>query len=243
MSDAFFEMVKKWTINDYHTPGSKAEIIIDMLISEFVCDIIKDSNEVKVDGILDFVAKEFPIKAITETSKGNWKISEHNRPARVDFLLSDESTLYFVELKTDSKSYEDEQLLRMIYAAVKHTTDDDYTYSTLCEITNASSSKKYRRYVKENWKDLFSKKKIRIVYLTLNGVGNHREEKQMILTEGKNQLIMTREKGNDLSTIHVEWNGRDQDIDIKQCLLLDYKTENSQWKNVKTILEGCIDNA
>ena len=33
---AFYEMVKKWTVSDYRTQAIKSEVIIEMLISDFI---------------------------------------------------------------------------------------------------------------------------------------------------------------------------------------------------------------
>ena len=33
--DDFYELIKDWTISDFHTLGIKAEVIVDMLISDF----------------------------------------------------------------------------------------------------------------------------------------------------------------------------------------------------------------
>lgn len=32
----FYNLVKEWTVSDYCTPGIKAEVILDMLISDFI---------------------------------------------------------------------------------------------------------------------------------------------------------------------------------------------------------------
>ena len=31
----FYEMVKDWTVSDFRTPGIKAEVIVDMLLSDW----------------------------------------------------------------------------------------------------------------------------------------------------------------------------------------------------------------
>jgi hypothetical protein len=38
--EAFYTMVKDWTVSDYRTPKIKAEVIVDMLISEFIEEIV-----------------------------------------------------------------------------------------------------------------------------------------------------------------------------------------------------------
>ncbi len=37
---AFYEMVKYWTMNDYRTQAIKSEVIIDMLISDFIEEMV-----------------------------------------------------------------------------------------------------------------------------------------------------------------------------------------------------------
>ena len=107
MSDAFYDMVREWTVRDYWTPGIKAEVILDMLLSEFVADIV--GQKLKQEVIL--LAKEFPIPASDkEKSLSN---------AKVDYLLGCPGTgdlpgiLYLTELKTSPKSYKEKQLERM----------------------------------------------------------------------------------------------------------------------------------
>jgi hypothetical protein len=59
-------MVKDWTVSDYRTPKIKAEVIVDMLISEFIEEIVaygvygKEAYTKK----LKLIAKEFPISRV-----------------------------------------------------------------------------------------------------------------------------------------------------------------------------------
>ena len=71
----FYNMVKDWTSSDYCTPGIKAEVISDMLISDFIGDLLQFhyNNEKKVTLLL----KEYPIKIY----------EENNRNAKVDYLV------------------------------------------------------------------------------------------------------------------------------------------------------------
>ena len=104
--DVFFEMVKKWTISDYHTQAIKSEVIIDMLISEFVEEMIASKivdcslNDVKL------LAKEFPIDNCIRDKKSG---KENLRNNKVDFLVSGKNNLYLVELKTSEESNSDKQ--------------------------------------------------------------------------------------------------------------------------------------
>ena len=101
---AFFDMVNKWTVNDYRTQKIKAEVIVDMLISDFVADIVS----YKIGVPTKLIAKEFPIERISQTE------SEH-RYASVDYLLSDMKTnVYLTELKTTNDSFDGIQFLNML---------------------------------------------------------------------------------------------------------------------------------
>ncbi len=108
--DSFLEMVKDWTVNDYKTPGFKAEIIIDTLISEFIEEIIaynwKKLGIVQKDSV-KLLAKEFPIKTPVYSKK------EYRNPNRVDYLVMADNTFYLVELKTSNLSLGDTQKDRM----------------------------------------------------------------------------------------------------------------------------------
>jgi hypothetical protein len=68
----FEEMIKKWVKYDYCTPGIKSEVIIDMLISQFIEDII-GFEAAKREGKrgkfgMELIAKEFPCNFKTMTS-------------------------------------------------------------------------------------------------------------------------------------------------------------------------------
>ena len=88
----FYHMVKAWTVRDYCTPGVKAEIILDMLLSDFIEDLVRyyyfgDGKGCNVT----LMAKEFPI-GVNE---------ENHLNAKVDYLVSiGADKLALVELKT-----------------------------------------------------------------------------------------------------------------------------------------------
>nr|MBO6295080.1 hypothetical protein [Schwartzia sp. (in: firmicutes)] len=61
-NEAFFEMIKEWTVNDYYTQSIKSEVIIDTLISGFIEEMVAARfNNVKI-GDVKLLAKEFPIR-------------------------------------------------------------------------------------------------------------------------------------------------------------------------------------
>lgn len=110
----FFEMVKKWTVNDYRTQGIKSEVIIDMLISEFVAEIIAFGLEVDVKdkSKVKLLAKEFPIKLGEKYIKN----------AKASYLIGDDvnKKIYLTELNTNAWNFpgrdDREQLTSLVNA-------------------------------------------------------------------------------------------------------------------------------
>ncbi len=125
--EEFYSMVKYWTKKDYATPGIKAEVIVDMLISGFVGDIVRDG--LGEDREFTLLAKEFPIKTfvghrppyhlsyVYDAKQESYRISSRN--AKVDFLLADMENreLFLTELKSAKESFSEKQLMRMLYSA------------------------------------------------------------------------------------------------------------------------------
>ena len=123
---AFYDMVKKWTVSDYRTQKIKAEVIVDMLISEYIEDIVSCGVGEKVK----LIAKEFPIARIGQPpieKKGDSPskqkqagyIRADRQYASVDFLMSGveygKNVLYLVELKTSDDSVDGVQLWNMLW--------------------------------------------------------------------------------------------------------------------------------
>lgn len=101
---AFYDMVKKWTIRDFCTQGVKAEVIIDMLISEFIEELMYlwlqlRREAVKIENI-QLLAKEFPIATKATKFPINGFTSLVN--AKVDYLVINHAKkyIYITELKT-----------------------------------------------------------------------------------------------------------------------------------------------
>jgi hypothetical protein len=101
----FAEMIQKWMKYDYCTPGIKSEVIIDMLISEFIEEIVwfgaaKQDGTEKKD--IELITKEFPFACHPGGDKRNFK---------ADYLLADHknNVMYVVELKTSRDSISKEQ--------------------------------------------------------------------------------------------------------------------------------------
>ncbi len=109
-------MVEYWTIRDYWTQAVKSEVIIDMLISDFVGEMLaaqlamEQGKENPKNVAL--LAKEFPIKKPGEKRKTK-DGREYLSNDKVDYLIAADKELYLVELKTTANSYSDEQLDNM----------------------------------------------------------------------------------------------------------------------------------
>jgi len=105
----FYSVIKKWIIRDYSTQGIKAEVIIDMLISEIIEELVdwKMHGENIQSGKIRLVAKEFPLIS---------KAMENHQNTKVDYLLyqQDGNITYLVELKTSRNSIEKEQMKRYL---------------------------------------------------------------------------------------------------------------------------------
>lgn len=107
-NDFFFDMVKRWTVNDFFNPGIKAEVIWDMLLSDFIPEIICfKENGGSLDKIKEYrlLAKEFPIDNDSGRGLDN---------AKVDYLVleKESKSIYLVELKTTNDSFDHEQYRR-----------------------------------------------------------------------------------------------------------------------------------
>lgn len=142
--DIFFSMVEKWTVHDYCAPGIKAEVILDMLLSEFIEELIeyyyiKDINR-KIKAKM--LTKEFPIR----TNEANL------RNAKVDYLVSiDDEQLLLVELKTTKDSFNEDQKKLMQEAIEKGVKDMVKFY---CDIIR---SKTGNRLDKRKYRNTFYK--------------------------------------------------------------------------------------
>ena len=113
---AFYEMVKKWTVSDYRTQKIKAEVIIDMLISDYIEEIMSQS----LGKNIKLIAKEFPIARIGQPPIKEMDAALSKRQyASVDFLMwgkdANESVIYLVELKTSDESLDGLQLWNMLW--------------------------------------------------------------------------------------------------------------------------------
>lgn len=122
VDECFYGMIRHWILSDYNTQGIKAEVIIDMLLSEFLPEIVasglKAKNvEVGANGLI-LLMKEFPILKNGQTGMRNYK---------VDYLICDpeKKTLYLTELKTSNDSYNERQI-QVMNEAICRASDREH---------------------------------------------------------------------------------------------------------------------
>lgn len=205
-------MVENWTVSDYCTPGIKAEVILDMLISEFIEDLVRyhyfgENKEYKVT----LLTKEFPIR-INE---------KNNRNAKVDYLVSVGSEkLVLVELKSTNDSFSKPQNDRMEQALSRKVKDLIEFYREL-KVRNSSDRKKYEYALKKFEENLIKAqfdeqkvKEIECMYVSLTDSRNLPE----------NKLILTKYcKDEKFSNVLVD------------------EEHRVLWKNVSDILLKCVN--
>lgn len=227
MNNEFFEMVRKWTVRDYRTPGIKAEVILDMLISEFVEDLIKyhfSEQNKTVD--VNMLVKEFPIRTLDKD--GNKKQNDKNkRNAKVDYLVCiNKKELLLVELKTSKKSFDKKQKNRMEQVIADGINELFDFYEEICKAKSGSKKYKFSELtLNDNLTEAeFSREDIRkkckpdYMYIFLDDYsGNTKipKEKKLILTDYcKNEKFMNtlsedkKEKWNYVSMILLECAGK-----------------------------------
>lgn len=95
--NGLMKQLKKWVVNDYFTPNIKAEVILDMLLTPYVGQLLK--NECGIDAV--FLTKEMSLEEAL-------KPSNDDRGSKIDYIFWGED-VYLVELKTTSGSIKAKQ--------------------------------------------------------------------------------------------------------------------------------------
>ena len=130
----FEKMIMKWTAFDHFCPSIKAEVIWDMMLSEFVVDMVsytyrkKYGEQYTADNFY-LLAKEFPIKSEEDDDT---KQKDSLSCSKVDYLVAfeadktsedDNKKVILVELKTTPGSFSPKQLERYKNCDVKKLFD------------------------------------------------------------------------------------------------------------------------
>lgn len=108
-----YEKIAESIINDYYTANIKAEVILDMVLTPVISEILtvigQKNKDLGIEGEMRLLAKEFPMLKLSA------KESEYNyRNCNVDYLMCDEKSIYFVELKTTQKSLDPNQMKKYL---------------------------------------------------------------------------------------------------------------------------------
>jgi hypothetical protein len=155
----FEKMVAKWLTYDYYCPSIKAEVIWDMLLSEFIPDILayatsqmeNATTPASSENLFYILAKEFPIK---KKRTKDTETKESLLSPKADYLVAYNGNIkkiFIVELKTTLASEDSEQLDNYLNSNVKDmfehykniitSTVNDSSYDK--EPLKWESSKKY----------------------------------------------------------------------------------------------------
>lgn len=105
----FEKMIMKWTTFDHYCPSIKAEVIWDMMLSEFIVDMVayayrKIYGEQYTADNFYLLAKEFPIEVKKDSL----------RAAKADYLVASkvDKKIIIVELKSTLGSFSQDQSVR-----------------------------------------------------------------------------------------------------------------------------------
>lgn len=221
----FYELIKDWTVSDFHTPGIKAEVIVDMLISDFIEDLLQyhyfGEKEERYQVVL--LTKEFPIKLC----------EMNNRNAKVDYLVSmGDEKLILVELKTTNDSFTEKQKDIMVNAVNAGSEELMKFYKQIADLKtgNSSDREKYKSIFRQYEETLSEAKlsgqtleKVDYLYIFLTDC-NKLSEKKLIL---KDYCNGDKYKG------FCDWLSKGEKGEEREQL----------WKKISDILLGCAKNS
>lgn len=240
----FYNMVKEWTVSDYCTPGIKAEVILDMLISDFIEELIQYHyfNTEHRTYSATLLAKEFPIR----TSDKNL------RNARVDYLMyvhnAEEEKLVLVELKSTNDSFDREQMKRMKDTTKENAKEliDFYNiiYDKLVNHGKGNLSDRikyqysYDRFP-ENWKKdaLEEKRMIRKLDLKQNTGKSNIKTDYLYIFLTDNVSLTKEELPMKKRLILIEYCRNNKKFEK----FLKNKERAQLWKSVSDILRACME--
>lgn len=120
------------TVQDYFTPNIRAEIILDMLLTDIIAPLVQ--YKLTSDSNIRFIAKEMSLPLEASANYGN-------RGPKIDFVLEGEKNIYLVELKTSQGSQKDSQL--DIYKGL--IDQSDHSFNVLVEKLIDILSKGYNK--------------------------------------------------------------------------------------------------
>ncbi len=124
------DILAEYITKDYYTANIKTEVILDMILTpviDKILTVIGQKNNLGINGEMRLLAKEFPMlkpnscaktdEEKLQGAKGSTALkpnreNEYNyRNCNADYLMCDNESVYFVELKTTQKSLDRNQMI------------------------------------------------------------------------------------------------------------------------------------
>lgn len=116
------EILAEKVIQDYYTANIKTEVSLDMILTPVISQILtavgRENRELGINGEMKLIAKEFPMlksKSCAKTGREELKETGENgynyRNCNADYLMCDDQSVYFVELKTTQESFDHNQMV------------------------------------------------------------------------------------------------------------------------------------
>lgn len=228
--DNFYEMFKENLIKDHYTPGIKAEVIWDTILTPYIPGLISNKQKEK-DSNLKLIAKEFPVR----TNNSDL------RNAKIDYLVEGDKYLYIVELKTTNSSFEEKQYNR--YKSIMGDRDDFWDFYKMIIDKNVKEA-----YF-DGYKDRFSDDDflVHIKYVeqvkTVTGYTRLNDKNELMSVLSKR--IDERLKLKELKLVYVSIYNIDELVDsevIKISLKDEAETYNNNdvWRQVLDIVDEVI---
>ena len=212
----FIEKLINLIVENKDMPKVQVERELSPIIEIFIEDILKDGSKIDKriqEGNYKLIATEFPLQSKTkENDKDTY------RSTNIDYLLLNEkyNELYLVELKTDSKSFENKQFL--YYKEIIENKKPAYE---LFEFLDELENKKYKYLtsyvrekmgVKEDENPFENIKKIHLVYIAPKKMftknwGDENQKCMIDLQEEENYAIINFSdfKKIDVKSYKKEW--------------------------------------
>lgn len=228
--DNFYEMFKENLIKDHYTPGIKAEVIWDTILTPYIPRLISNKQKEK-DSNLKLIAKEFPVR----TNNSDL------RNAKIDYLVEGDKYLYIVELKTTNSSFEEKQYNR--YKSIMGDRDDFWDFYKMIIDKNVKEA-----YF-DGYEDRFSDDDflVHIKYVeqvkTVTGYTRLNDKNELMSVLSKR--IDERLKLKELKLVYVSIYNIDELVDsevIKISLKDEAETYNNNdvWRQVLDIVDEVI---
>jgi hypothetical protein len=163
----FTKKLMEQLAEDYKTPKISAEIPISSVLSIFIEDLVNHQDLINLiydedepqGNYFKFFSKEFPLKKVENNSSDN-----------MDYLLINDTTLLIVELKTNSKSFNEEQMEN--YKRVKKIIENETKSAgfLIDELKMISQASKESNKYHSTYQFLLDKDLERIVKNTFNKI-------------------------------------------------------------------------